>query len=62
MRSVSASLREASQRISAPRWKPNADLDVQRYIDSHYSRPLASLYIGLARNGQVVLRGSGSPV
>src|SRR4029077_10715745 len=28
---------------------------------SHYSRPLASLYIGLARNGQVVLRGSDRP-
>jgi two-component system OmpR family sensor kinase len=39
----------------------DADLDVQRYIDSHYSRPLASLYIGLARNGQVVLRGSDRP-
>jgi signal transduction histidine kinase len=37
------------------------DLDVQRYIDSHYSRPLASLYIGLARNGQVVLRGPDRP-
>jgi signal transduction histidine kinase len=39
----------------------NPDLDVQRYIDSHYSRPLASLYIGLARNGQVVLRGPDRP-
>lgn len=39
----------------------NPDLDVQRYVDSHYSRPLASLYIGLARNGQVVLRGPDRP-
>jgi signal transduction histidine kinase len=39
----------------------NPALDVQRYVDSHYSRPLASLYIGLARNGQVVLRGPDRP-
>jgi two-component system OmpR family sensor kinase len=37
------------------------NLDVQRYIDTRYAIPLASLYIGLVRNSQVVLRGSDRP-
>src|SRR5262252_825144 len=36
-------------------------LDVQRYIDTHYPKPLVSLYIVLARSGKIVLRGSDRP-
>ena len=39
----------------------NPDLDVQRYIDTRYPTPLASLYIALTRNTQVVLRGPDRP-
>jgi signal transduction histidine kinase len=57
-------LSEFTRRVAADlgaALEANPDLDVQRYIDSHYSRQLASLYIGLARNGQVVLRGPDRP-
>jgi len=37
-------------------------LDVQHYVDSHYARPLASLYIIMARNTQVVLSGPDRPL
>jgi signal transduction histidine kinase len=37
------------------------DLDVQRYIDAHYAKPLVSLYIVRSRSGQIVLRGSDRP-
>ena len=36
-------------------------LDVQRYIDARYAKPLASLYIVLSRSGTIVLRGSDRP-
>src|ERR1700730_4377765 len=37
------------------------DLDVQRYVDSRYAKPLASLFIDLVRNNQVVLSGPARP-
>ena len=37
------------------------DLNVQRYVDEHYPKPLASLTINVARNSQVVLRGPNRP-
>jgi len=37
------------------------DADVQRYVDARYPKPLASLYIVLARDGQIVLRGPNQP-
>jgi signal transduction histidine kinase len=39
------------------------NLDVQRYVDTRYAKPLASLYIGMAQNAgaQVVLRGPDRP-
>jgi two-component system OmpR family sensor kinase len=37
------------------------DLDVQPWIDSHYPKPLASLFIDIARHNQVVLRGPARP-
>jgi two-component system OmpR family sensor kinase len=37
------------------------NLDVQRYVDTHHARPLASLYIALVRNTEVVLRGPERP-
>jgi signal transduction histidine kinase len=37
------------------------DLDVQGYIDTHYKSPLASLYLGLVRKPQIVLRGPDKP-
>src|SRR5579864_7809386 len=33
------------------------DINVQRYIDRRYPKPLASLYIIIERNAQVILRG-----
>jgi signal transduction histidine kinase len=37
------------------------DMDAQRYIDEKYPKPLASLYVVLQRNQQVVLRGPVKP-
>jgi hypothetical protein len=37
------------------------DLDVQPWIDSHYPKPIASLFIDIARHNQVVLRGPARP-
>lgn len=52
-RAVAADLRAAL--------KAEPGLDVQRYVDSRYPRPLASLYIIMARNTQVVLSGPDRP-
>jgi two-component system OmpR family sensor kinase len=38
------------------------DIDVQRYVDRRYAKPLASLYIIMARNAQVILEGPNAPV
>jgi signal transduction histidine kinase len=37
------------------------DLDVQPWVDRHYGKPLASLFIDIARHNQVVLRGPARP-
>jgi two-component system OmpR family sensor kinase len=37
------------------------DLDVQPWVDRHYAKPLASLFIDIARHNQVVLRGPARP-
>ncbi len=37
-------------------------LDVQRYVDTHYPKPFASLYIIIAADQRVVLRGPMRPV
>jgi signal transduction histidine kinase len=37
------------------------NLNVQRYVDTHYAKPLASLYIAMVRNTEVVLRGPERP-
>jgi signal transduction histidine kinase len=39
----------------------NPDLDVQRYIDERYPKPLASLAINVARGSRVALRGPNRP-
>jgi two-component system OmpR family sensor kinase len=41
--------------------KAEPGLDVQHYVDTRYPRPLASLYIIMARNTQVVLSGPDRP-
>src|SRR5262252_7462768 len=35
----------------------NPSLDVQQYVERRYPRPLASLYIIIAANGQVITTG-----
>src|SRR5262249_27364447 len=39
----------------------NHTLDVQRYVDQHYTKTLASLFIMMAEDGQTVLSGPLRP-